>query len=108
MSMAPDLRWLGRLWLLAVLFIAVALVRSWRIGIPFRDPHGEIFTSRLATAYALFIVLVLAHALVSAVRGPGWRSFVPILRERWPVRRLLLALVALLAYHLVYLSYHNL
>jgi membrane-associated phospholipid phosphatase len=106
--MTTDLRWLGRIWVLAVVFIAVALVKSWRIGIPFRDPHGEIFTSRLALTYGLFAVLVVVDAVISATRGPGLRRIPTTLRTRWPLRRVALALGALLAYHLVYLSYHNL
>jgi hypothetical protein len=99
-------RWLIRVWLIVAAFAVVALVRSRSIGIGFRDPHGEILTSRIALSLVLFVVLMI----VDAVRRAGW-SFTrtwAVLRGRWPRRRLVLAMAGLLAYHLVYFCYHNL
>jgi hypothetical protein len=104
--MAHERGWVTRTWLLVVLFAGVAVVRSLQVGIPLRDPHGEIFLTRIAISYGLFVLLVMGETLVRS-RGSG-RDFRDTLRSRWPRRRIVLALGGLLAYHVVYFSYHNL
>jgi membrane-associated phospholipid phosphatase len=105
----PDHRWVVRLWSVVAAFAVVTVVRSLQVDIPLRDPHGSILVTRLGISLALFAVL----ALVDAGRRAGRRGWsvarvLVVLRERWPRRRLVLALTALLAYHLVYFCYHNL
>lgn len=104
-----DYRWVVAQLALAGCFTAFTLVRSAQVGIPVRDPHGAVFVSRLALSLGLFAVLA---AIDAAARLPrphrSWRNVWRALRERWPSGRLAVALTGLLAYHLVYFSYHNL
>jgi membrane-associated phospholipid phosphatase len=98
-----------RLWVVVVVFAGVMLMRSAAVGIPPRDPHGEIFLSRVALSSGILLVLAVVDAVVrsgAARRSP--RAVTRVLRLRWTRRRLLLVLLGLLAYHVVYFSYHNL
>ncbi|MBB6629753.1 inositol phosphorylceramide synthase [Nocardioides sp. KIGAM211] len=98
-----------RLWVVAAVFAAVALTRSYAVGIPLRDPHGAILLSRLGISLGLFVVLSLVDAALRVCRR-GWtaRRTLDVLRTRWNRERLVLVASALLAYHLVYFCYHNL
>jgi hypothetical protein len=107
--MSSDRHWVIRTWVLAAVFLCLTLWRSHEVGIPLRDPHGEIFATRLATSCGLLVLLVTLDAGVRAQRHYGsWRSVRRAMRDRWPRRRLVVALLGLLAYHLVYFCYHNL
>jgi hypothetical protein len=91
-----------------VAFAAVTVVRSVQVGIPLRDPHGAILSTRVALSAGIFMVLV---ALDGARRTTNRRTFRAIsltVRERWTRRRLAGAGSVLLAYHVVYFCYHNL
>ncbi|MGZ6753741.1 MAG: phosphatase PAP2 family protein [Nocardioides sp.] len=102
-----DLRWVARLWLVVIAFAAVTAFRSWQVGIPVRDPHGEILRSRIAISAGL----VLGLALLDAVRRAPTRSLRDVratLVARWSWRRAGLVAAALAAYHAVYFCYHNL
>ena len=105
----PDHRWVVRLWVVVVAFLAVTLVRSWMVDIPLRDVDGSILRTRLATSVLVFVAAVLVDAAWRTPR-PGWspRGALATLRTRWTLRRLGLLWSGLLAYHLVYFSYHNL
>jgi hypothetical protein len=105
----PDHRWVLRLWAVVAVFFAVTVVRSWQVDIPLRDVDGSILRTRLATSLMVFVAAVLVDAAWRTPR-PGWslRSAYAVLRERWTPRRVLLLWSGLLAYHLVYFSYHNL
>lgn len=108
-SPLPVPRWLLRMWAIALVFAAVTLWRSSVVGIPVRDPGGEIFRVRIAITAGTFVVLALLDAVRRVPRGQrAPRSVLETLRRRWPARRLLVAAAALLAYHVVYASYHNL
>jgi membrane-associated phospholipid phosphatase len=105
----PTLREILPVWLVVVCFVVLTMVRSAQVGIPIKDPHGSVLLIRLAISLALFAVIT---TLDVTVRG-GLRGWTPgrtlhDLRQRWPARRLALALSALLGYHVVYLCYHNL
>lgn len=103
-------RWLLPLWVVVVGFAAVTLVRSRQVDIPVRDPHGAVFTARVGLSVAVFAVLVVLDGVRRAGRD-GRRSLhcvASAVRRRWTAGRLGLALSGLLAYHLVYLCYHNL
>jgi hypothetical protein len=105
----PDYRWLIPVWVVVALFATVAEVRSRQVDIPFRDPHGEIFVSRIALSLVLFVALAVVDAGIRTGRqGGSLRNAVDLLRRRWRRRRLALAMSGLLAYHLVYFCYHNL
>ena len=98
-----------RLWIVTVCFAAVALARSWAVGIPIKDPGGAFFVTRVGLSLGLFAVFAAIEAAVRTPRGERsvrsmWRTF----RRRWPARRLGVAWACLLAYHVVYLTYHNL
>jgi membrane-associated phospholipid phosphatase len=102
-------RWVLRVWVVVAVFATVTVARSRHVGIPLRDPHGEILRSRLVISAALFVLLALADAVVrSRRRRNGLTEVGSVLKERWPLRRLALAWSALLAYHTVYFCYHNL
>jgi hypothetical protein len=98
------------LWLVVASFAAVTLVRSWRLGIPLRDPGGAVLRNRLLLSAGVFLVLVLLDVLrrteSSRRRRPS--ALLETARTRWTGARLVLAVSALLAYHLVYFCYHNL
>jgi hypothetical protein len=101
--------WVIRVWVVVAAFVAVTVWRSVDVGIPLRDPGGEILRSRVAITVGTFVVLALLDAVRRTPRGRRRsRDVLTILRRRWPGRRLALAAGGLLAYHLVYFSYHNL
>ncbi len=101
--------WVVRLWVVAAVFAAVTLIRSFAVGIPLRDPHGAILLSRLGISLGLFVVLsVIDAALRVGHRGWTLRRTLNVLRSRWNRPRLVLVASALTAYHLVYFCYHNL
>lgn len=105
----PRHRWaLARLWAVVLAFVAVGVARSVQVGIPFRDPHGEILLSRILTTAGVFAALVVLDGIRRAGRPLGVRRVVTAVRERWTPRRLAVAWAALLAYHLTYFTYHNL
>jgi uncharacterized membrane protein YhaH (DUF805 family) len=106
----PDASWLtaARLWLVVLCFVGVGLVRSSQVGIPFRDPHGAFLLTRIALTAAVAAGLVALDALVRAGRPVEVRRVLGAVRERWTRRRTALAVAALLAYHLTYVTYHNL
>lgn len=104
-----DYGWLIGVWVVVALFAAVTLIRSHQVGIPIRDPGGSIFTLRIVLTLAWFAFLILVDASIRIGRS-GWtiKKAANELRRRWPMHRLALAFSGFLAYHLVYLSYHNL
>jgi len=108
---APDgargYAFVWRLWLVVVLFSGIVLVRSADLGIPLRDPGGQMFRSRLTKALVVLVVLALAEAVVRA-RGLSPGGVAGALRERWTGRRVLLVLTGLVGYFVVYVGYRNL
>jgi membrane-associated phospholipid phosphatase len=106
---ASPRRQLIALWTLVAVFAAITVLRSHLVGIPLRDPHGEILRNRLLISLGLLVGLAVVDGFVRtprAGRRPG--AVVRVLRERWTPRRIALAIAVLLAYHLVYFCYHNL
>jgi PAP2 superfamily len=98
-----------RVWIVTVCFAAVALARSWTVGIPIKDPGGAFFVTRVGLTLALFVTFVAVEAAIRTPRGErSARSLWASARRRWPGRRLAAAWACLLAYHVVYFSYHNL
>ncbi len=104
-----DRWWPARVWAVVAVFAMVTVWASYDVGVPIRDPHGQWLPRRLAIALALLVVLAVADAAVRA-RGQGRspRGVLAVLRRRWTARRVVLAATGLLAYHVVYLCYHNL
>ena len=101
--------WVARVWVIVGLLAITTVVSSLHVGVPIRDPHGAWLPRRLAVSVGLLVLLAVADAAVRS-RGPGWTSprTLDALRARWTRRRMVLATTGLLAYHLVYLCYHNL
>ena len=98
-----------RFWVVVVLWAAVVAERSAALGIPVRDPEGQMFRGRLAKALVFLVVIALVEGVVRA-RSRGWslRNVARVLRERWTGQRVLLVVTGLVGYHLVYLGYRNL
>ena len=105
----PDLRWLVRMWVLVAVFATLTVARSYQIGIPVRDPHGGVFWKRVALSLTLFVIFVVVDAGLRTGRD-RWTvgNAAAALRRRWTGRRVAMVLSGLLAYHVVYLCYHNL
>ena len=101
--------WVVRVWVIVGLLAITTAVGSHLVGVPMRDPHGAWLPRRLAISVVLLVLVAVADAAVRT-RGPGWtsRGTLDTLRVRWTRRRVVLAVTGLLAYHLVYLCYHNL
>jgi len=105
---APH-RWrVARLWTVVLVFLGVAVARSVQVGIPLRDPHGAFLLRPVAITVAVFFGLVVLDGVrrTGQPRRPG--RVLAAVRTRWTGRRLALAAAALLAYHVTYVSYHNL
>lgn len=96
-----------RLWLVVLLFAVVMVAWSVRRGIPPRDPHGAIFITRIGLSLTILVVLVMIDGWWRARRGDSG-NILDAVRARWTRSRVLLVGGALLAYHVVYFSYHNL
>jgi membrane-associated phospholipid phosphatase len=107
---SESVRWLiARVWVVVTAFAAFTVARSQLVDIPLRDPHGAIFVSRVALSLGLLVLLAVIDAgLRTLGQGLPWRQALSVLRKRWAGRRLILVLLALLAYHVVYFCYHNL
>lgn len=104
-----DYWWLARVWALVGAFALLTVYWSHHVGIPIKDPRGSMFVSRVGISLGLFVPMIVIDA-ARRVGRRGWtvRKTLAMVRRRWPRQRLLLAMSALLAYHLVYLCYHNL
>ena len=104
-----GLGFVWRLWAVIVLFSAVVLARSAAVGVPIRDPDGQMFRDRLLKALAFLVIIALAEAVVRS-RRRWWRPGTVFrkLRERWTTQRILLIGTGLVGYHVVYFGYRNL
>ncbi|MCL2541865.1 MAG: phosphatase PAP2 family protein [Nocardioidaceae bacterium] len=96
------------LWVVVLCFIAVGIARSIQVGIPFRDPGGDYLRGRIAETVGFFIALVLVDGLLRTRGRRAPRAVLTTIRQRWTPKRIGLAWVALIAYHLTYFTYHNL
>jgi hypothetical protein len=100
--------WALRLWVVVLAFVGIGALRSVQVGIPFRDPGGEYFSGRLALTIGLFALYVVLDGVLRARPRVRFGSVAASIRSRWNARRLAAAGVALLAYDVTYLTYHNL
>lgn len=104
-----NYRWVIGMWVVVALFGAVMVARSLQVDVPIRDPGGQMFWRRLGTSLALFAGLCVLDAGTRVGRTEFSVGRVArMLRRRWTMDRLALALTGLLAYHLIYLFYRNL
>ncbi len=104
-----DVGWIIGIWILVAVFALITALRSYQVDIPLRDPGGRLFRGRLLGSATFFAAFALIDASVR-VGFRGWRvrKAFDMLRSRWQVARLALALSGLLAYHIVYVCYRNL
>jgi hypothetical protein len=87
-----DLRWLAPIWAAVFIFVGVAAVRSEQVGIPFRDPRGDILLDRVAISLGFFVVYGVVDALWRTWRlKMPWRRTWSVAHARWTPRRLWLA-----------------
>jgi len=101
--------WVLRVLALVVAFAAVAFFRSRQVDIPFRDPHGKLFSAKILSTAETLVVLVAVDIVVRWLRERAngatlWRTA----RTRWTPYRIGMIVLALVAYQVVYLSYRNL
>jgi uncharacterized membrane protein YhaH (DUF805 family) len=89
-------------------FLVVALVHSTQVGIPIRDPQGEFLARRVLVTLAIFLALLPVDGVLRARRPRNLGRVLAVIRSRWTRGRIALAWAALLAYHLTYVTYHNL
>jgi hypothetical protein len=108
---APTREWVWMLRVLAVVvvFAVIAIARSRQVDVPFRDPHGKLFSHKiLSTAQTLILFVLIDIAvrwLLGRTRGRSlWRTA----RTRWTPYRIGMIAASLLAYQVVYLCYRNL
>ncbi len=97
---------MARLWFVVTLFMLVTVAGSWYVGVPIRDPGGSMFVRRVLLTLLIFAAFTVIDAAIRA-DGRSWRAVGARLRSRWPKERLAVAFSGLLAYHVVYLCYHN-
>ncbi|MGH3358857.1 MAG: phosphatase PAP2 family protein [Nocardioidaceae bacterium] len=104
-----DRRWLIGVWVVVALFAAITVAWSIHVDVPIRDPNGRMFVRRLVLSlglFAAFCALDAGYRLRSSRLTAA--RFAETIRTKWTGPRLLIAVTGLLAYHLVYLLYHNL
>jgi hypothetical protein len=110
-AVAPVREWLwvARVLVLVVVFALIAFARSRQVDVPFRDPHGKLFTGKIvstAETLVVFVVLDIAVRWLRARRDD--RSLWQTARARWTPYRIAMIALALVAYQVVYLCYRNL
>jgi hypothetical protein len=89
-------------------FLVLALARSAQLGIPIRDPQGEFLVRRVLVTLAIFVALLPVDGVLRARHPRNLGRVLAVIRSRWTRGRIALAWAALLAYHLTYVTYHNL
>jgi hypothetical protein len=108
-SAAREWGWLLRVLALVVVFAAIAIFRSHQVDVPFRDPHGKLFSHKILSTVETLLLFVAIDIVVRWWRGrQQGRSLWRAARERWTPYRIGMIALALLAYQVVYLCYRNL
>ena len=93
---------------IVVVFGVVAIARSRQVDIPFRDPHGKLFSRKILSTLLPLVVFVLVDIGARWSKHRRGSSLWQTARTRWTPYRVVMILVALLAYQVVYLCYRNL
>jgi len=97
------------MWGVVAVFGAIALLWSHHVDIPLRDPHGKMFAKKLLGAIWFFAILAVIDVAVRWWRaGHTGAAALAVVRRRLAPTRLGLVLLALVAYHLIYIFYRNL
>ena len=101
--------WKLRVLALVVAFAAIALARSHAVDIPFKDPHGKLFRSKLVDTAEMLLLFVVVDVVVRWLRGRAQGATLwSTVRTRWTPYRIVMILAGLVAYLVVYLCYRNL
>ena len=102
--------WMLRVLALVVVFAIIAIFRSRQVDIPFRDPHGKLFSHKILSTAETMVGFIAVDVLVRWLRDrkKSSRSLWQTARERWTPYRIGMIVAALIAYQTVYLSYRNL
>lgn len=97
------------MWAVVAVFGATALIWSHHVDIPLRDPHGKMFAKKLLGAIWFFAILAVVDIVIRWWRaGHTGAAARDVVRRRLAPTRLGLVLLALVAYHLIYIFYRNL
>ena len=106
---AREWGWVLRVLALVVVFAAITIARSRQVDVPFRDPHGKLFTSKLPSTAETLLIAVVIDIVVRWLRGRSrGASLWQTARTRWTPYRIAMIAGALVAYQVVYLCYRNL
>jgi hypothetical protein len=104
-----DWAWKLRVLAIVVAFAIIAFARSRQVDIPFRDPHGKLFSNKIVSTAEVLLLFVVIDIAVRWFRGRGQgRSLWQTARIRWTPYRVVMIVAGLLAYQVVYLCYRNL
>ena len=101
---SPGREWAWKLRVLAivVVFAIIAIARSRQVDIPFRDPHGKLFSSKIVSTAEILLLFVAIDIAVRWFRGRGQgRSLWQTARTRWTPYRIVMIVAALVAYQVV-------
>jgi hypothetical protein len=108
-SPAREWAWVLRVLAMVVVFAAIAIARSRQVDIPFRDPHGKLFSHKILSTAETLLAFIVIDIVVRWIRGrQQGRSLWQTARTRWTPYRIGMIALALVAYQVVYLSYRNL
>jgi hypothetical protein len=101
--------WMLRVLAVVVVFAVVAVARSRQVDVPFRDPHGKLFSHKILSTAGMLLAFVAADVVVRWLRGRrhGTSLWVAA-RSRWTPYRIAMIAASLVAYQVVYLCYRNL
>jgi hypothetical protein len=108
---SPTREWVWMLRVLAVVVVfgLIAIARSHQVDVPFRDPHGKLFSHKILSTAGTLLLFVAIDIAVRWVTGRRQGlSFWQTARTRWTPYRIGLIAASLLAYQTVYLCYRNL
>jgi hypothetical protein len=110
---APPVRewlWVLRVLALVAVFGVIAIARSRQVDVPFRDPHGKLFASKIVSTSQTLLVFVVIDVVVRWLRDrrSSPTSLWQTVRTRWTPYRIALIALAVVAYQVVYLCYRNL
>jgi hypothetical protein len=106
---ARDWIWMLRVVAVVVVFAIIAFFRSRQVDIPFRDPHGKLFSHKIQSTAETLLLFVAIDIVVRWLRGRRQgRSLWQTVRTRWTPYRVGMIAAALVAYQTVYLCYRNL
>src|ERR1700750_287532 len=71
--------WVLRVLALVAAFALVAVFRSRQVDVPFRDPHGKLFSDKILSTAETLLVFVVIDIVVRWLRGRAggvtlWRT----------------------------------